>query len=88
VVEAFFTAAAGVLCVTAATEGFLFRPVPLLARPLFMIAGLLLIKPGVWSDLVGIGLAGIGILLMVVVARSRRSRSVPGGPGTAEKGPG
>jgi len=88
VVEAFVTAVAGVLCVTAATEGFLFRPVPLLARPIFMIAGLLLIKPGVWTDLAGIGLAGVGILLMSVAARSRRSRSVPGGPGAAEEGPG
>lgn len=88
VVQAFATATAGVLCVTAATEGFLVRPVHPWGRPILLIAGLLLIKPGLWTDLAGIGLAGATILLTAVAARSRRRYAVPAGPGTAEGGGG
>ena len=88
VVQAFVTATAGVLCITAATEGFLVRPIHSWGRPMLLIAGLLLIKPGLWTDLVGIGLAGAAILLTAVAARSRRRHAIPPGPGTTGIGSG
>lgn len=51
------TAAIGVACVALGTHGFLRRPLARWARAAFVLAGLLLIKPGLWTDALGFSLA-------------------------------
>ncbi|MFQ5914070.1 MAG: TRAP transporter permease [Nitrospinota bacterium] len=56
VVLALVTACLGVICVCAAVQGFFLKPFRWWARGVFLLAGILLVRGGVWSDLVGIGL--------------------------------
>jgi TRAP transporter 4TM/12TM fusion protein len=57
------TAAAGVVCISAATQGYLRRPLRGWARLVFLMAGLFLVKPGVWTDLAGLALGLMAFLL-------------------------
>lgn len=55
VLLALATACLGVVCISACVQGFFLRPFYWWARPIFLVAGLLLVKGGGWSDLFGIG---------------------------------
>jgi TRAP transporter 4TM/12TM fusion protein len=68
ILQALATASIGVMCITACTQGFLFRSLRPWSRPLFLIAGLLLVKPGPWTDLAGVGL---GVASFVVGKRPK-----------------
>lgn len=63
ILQSIVTASVGVMCITAATQGFLFWPLRKWSRPFFLIAGLLLVKPGTWTDLIGVGLGALTFLL-------------------------
>lgn len=63
VVSATVTASIGVAFIAAATQGYLFRYFRMWARIVFLIAGLLLVKPGLQSDLVGLGLGILAFAL-------------------------
>ena len=52
---------AGTALLAAAVEGYLFGALPWVFRLLFFFAALGLMAPGVYSDLVGLGLASIAI---------------------------
>ncbi len=60
VLLAVVTAVAGVVLLTAALTGYLLAPCTLLERGLFLVAALVLIKPGWMTDLLGLGLALAG----------------------------
>jgi TRAP transporter 4TM/12TM fusion protein len=51
----------GVLALAAAMEGYFIRPATWLERGLFLAAALLLIDPGIVSDVVGLALLGAGL---------------------------
>lgn len=74
IVGAVVTAAVGVVCIALGTHGFLRRPLTRKVRAAFALAGLLLIKPGLWTDLLGLGLVLLALALGgwrgVVPARS------------------
>jgi TRAP transporter 4TM/12TM fusion protein len=61
VVWATITAVIGVVCISAATQGFLLRPLRRWAQAAFMVAGLLLVKPGLWTDGIGFGLGALAL---------------------------
>lgn len=63
ILGALVTASIGVVCLAAGTHGFLWRPLAGWARAMLVLAGLLLIKPGVWTDLAGFGLGLLGFTL-------------------------
>ena len=77
IAQAVITALAGVWLVSAGFVGYLFRPLPMGRRVLFVIAGFLLLVPagatswGPLSDLVGFTLAAA--LLVIEAAIRRRS---------------
>jgi TRAP transporter 4TM/12TM fusion protein len=56
ILYALATAIGGVLGIVVFTQGFLLWPFHIWSRPLFLIAGLLLIKPEPWTDLIGLTL--------------------------------
>lgn len=63
IVSATVTASIGVAFIAAATQGYLVRYFRMWARIVFLIAGLLLVKPGLQSDLVGLVLGALAFLL-------------------------
>jgi len=57
------TGLVGVVALAAALEGYLIRPATWLERGMFLAGALLLIDPGLITDLIGFGLLGAGLLL-------------------------
>lgn len=74
------SAAVGVVTVAGATQGWFLGPVPALQRVLLLGSALLLIKPGLMTDLPGFALLG------VVLALQWRSRPAAGGTAAAGAG--
>jgi len=63
------TATVGVVCLAASLFGYFLRPTPLWQRVVLLIAAFVLIKPGIWSDLVGAGLAAAVLTFQLLGAR-------------------
>jgi TRAP transporter 4TM/12TM fusion protein len=63
ILGAVVTASIGVVCLAAGTHGYLWRPLVGWARVMLVLAGLLLIKPGIWTDLAGLGLGLLAFAL-------------------------
>lgn len=58
-----FTATMGVTFLAAGLAGFLFRPAGWIVRGILIAAALTLINPGLYSDLIGLGLGLLGAFL-------------------------
>lgn len=71
---AVLTAAVGTLALAAAVQGWLLRGLGLLPRAALLVAALALIKPGLATDVVGLGLLG-AVLLPQVLARAAAARA-------------
>lgn len=65
IIQASFTSLAGVVCLAAALEGYLLRTVPWWGRTMLAGAGGLLVFPGWRTDLAGVVLAAIPVLLQI-----------------------
>jgi len=57
------TGSIGVVALAASLEGFFLRPASWFERALFLAAAFLLIDPGLITDVIGLGLLGLGLLL-------------------------
>ncbi|MEM0909165.1 MAG: DUF3394 domain-containing protein, partial [Pseudomonadota bacterium] len=63
IVMTLFTATIGVICLAGAMIGYLFTRASILERIALLVAALALIKPGLWTDLAGLGLVlGVGVV--------------------------
>ncbi|MBI4241426.1 MAG: TRAP transporter large permease subunit, partial [Candidatus Rokubacteria bacterium] len=69
VVFATLTAATGVFCLAAGLQGWLLRRTTLVERGLLLAASLPLITPGLYTDV-----AGVGLLALAVVLQTHRGR--------------
>lgn len=66
------TAVLGVFCLTGAVEGYIFMfwgPVP---RVLLGVAALLMLKPGIATDLIGLGIIAAAVVLNLVLKQNKR----------------
>jgi TRAP-type uncharacterized transport system fused permease subunit len=63
ILQALVTGTIGVTALAAGLEGYFIRPANWLERGIFVAAALLLIHPGLVTDLVGLGLLALGLLL-------------------------
>ena len=81
IASAVMTASIGVVSLAAGTHGFLWRPLAGWARVLLVLAGLLLIKPGIWTDL-----AGFGLGLLALALGGRRARVPIASPSSSPTG--
>jgi TRAP transporter 4TM/12TM fusion protein len=68
------TAVVGVMALAASLYGYLLAPLALWQRPVLAVAALLLIKPGLLTDLVGFGLLAVVLAMQWVAGR----RTAPG----------
>jgi TRAP-type uncharacterized transport system fused permease subunit len=70
ILHAVITAAAGCFMLAASLHGYLFKPTRHWERVLMFAAALTLIKPGLVTDLVGLGLIAIVLFSQKFVARA------------------
>jgi TRAP transporter 4TM/12TM fusion protein len=70
ILHAVFTAAVGCFMLAASLHGYLFKPAMHWERVLMFAAALTLIKPGLVTDLIGLGLITIVLLSQKFVARA------------------
>lgn len=76
VVLSVITASIGVTCLAGSLHGyFFFGPTNLLERGLLTVGAFTLIKPGLFTDLVGLGFIGIVVITQLVARRKRASVS-------------
>ena len=70
------TSLVGIFGVSAALEGYLFRSIPWYLRIISAVGGLMLIYPGLTTDVVGILLVGIMFLVQFAVVKVNRNTPV------------
>lgn len=73
IIWAAVTGLAGTFLLSVGVEGYLTIKLPVWLRPVFIAAALMLITPGVTSDLIGLGLTVVGWLSIQIVKRRRQS---------------
>ncbi len=61
--QAVLTGSVGVICLAAALEGYFLRVATWFERALFLVAALLLIDPGLVTDIIGFALLALGLLI-------------------------
>ncbi len=66
VIMIIITSVAGIFCVSAGIRGYLFRNMIVIERILFILFGLLLIRPGMITDVIGLG----GMALLIILQHS------------------
>jgi TRAP transporter 4TM/12TM fusion protein len=72
------SATAGVTFLAAGLSGYLFRKTSTWERVFLLAAALALIKPGLYTDLLGVALAGIVIVRQLWIAKTLPARGSPG----------
>jgi TRAP-type uncharacterized transport system fused permease subunit len=63
ILQAVVTGTVGVVALAAALEGYFLRVATWFERALFMAAAFLLIDPGLITDVIGLALLGLGLLI-------------------------
>jgi TRAP-type uncharacterized transport system fused permease subunit len=74
VLHSFITATAGTICLAAGLFGYFLREARMWERVLLVAAALLLIKPGIVSDLFGVALLGVVLAAQLLAARAAAER--------------
>lgn len=76
IILACFTALLGVISMAAAVEGYIWNVVPFTSRIIFGVGALLLITPGWRTDLVGLVLDAIAVIIMVLSNKTARKNQL------------
>ncbi len=63
----------GTYFLSIAAEGFLLIDLPVWLRPVFFVAAIALIAPGLTTDLIGAGLAAIGFVYVLIAKRTAKA---------------
>ena len=73
VIQIAITSLVGMFSVSAALEGYLMCRIPWYQRIMSAVGGLLLIYPGLVTDLIGLGLVSIVVVFQVIQKKKARS---------------
>jgi TRAP transporter 4TM/12TM fusion protein len=71
IVFAAVTGLAGTFLLAVGVEGYLTIKLPIWLRPVFLAAALLLITPGITTDLIGLGLTAVGWIVIQMLKRNK-----------------
>ena len=71
IIMAFITSIIGIFCLAGAVEGYIFRFWGIVPRILLGAAALLLIDPGMTTDLIGLGLLAAAVLIDVITKKAK-----------------
>ena len=63
------TSLVGIFAVSAALEGYFMRPMKWYERILSLLGGLLLIYPGVVTDIIGLGLVAVMAVIQIITRK-------------------
>ena len=74
VIQTAFTAVVGVVCLASGLSGYLISRASPWERGLLLVAAMLLIKPGLNSDLIGFVLIAIAVAGQIVTSRRLREQ--------------
>jgi len=77
ILHSFITATMGTICLAAGLFGYLLREARMWERVLLVAAALLLIKPGIVSDLIGLALLGLVLFSQLVLRKSEAAVTRP-----------
>jgi len=80
VVTSCVSAAVGVVLFAGGLHGYLITATNFWQRPLLVIGGLLLIKPGLESDLIGAAIAAVVVVVQIMTRRADRLKVAGGSP--------
>ena len=72
------TAIVGIFGISAALEGFLLGRMPWYERIMSAVGGLMLIIPGLVTDIIGVGLVGVVVLLQLIQVRQEKAKTITG----------
>ncbi|MEG0803322.1 MAG: DUF3394 domain-containing protein, partial [Pygmaiobacter sp.] len=72
------TSVAGMFAIAAGMEGFMFRKLKGWVRLILICGGLLLIKPGIVTDLIGATIIGLVILMQVLEEKKEKANLIAG----------
>jgi TRAP-type uncharacterized transport system fused permease subunit len=72
IVQTTVTAIIGVVCLSAGLSGYLLHRAALWERALLVVSALVLIKPGLTTDLIGLALIGVTVASQMLTGRSLR----------------
>ncbi|MBR4940714.1 MAG: TRAP transporter permease [Clostridia bacterium] len=67
------TSLVGIFAVSAALEGYLLRRMPWYQRLISVVGGLLLIYPGILTDIIGLALAAVVVVFQIIARQKSRS---------------
>lgn len=77
IIGAIVTAVIGITCLVIAIEGHFIVAWPPLLRVVFFGASLLSLRPGLVTDVIGLSLIALAVLIRLLVLRGRKSQPVP-----------
>ena len=63
----------GTYFLSIAAEGYLMMELPVWLRPVFFVAAIALIAPGITSDILGTGLAAVGFIYVLIAKRTKKA---------------
>jgi TRAP transporter 4TM/12TM fusion protein len=76
VIRIVFTSCIGMFGLSIGLEGYMLKRIPLIERLMAIAGGLLLIDPGVFSDIIGLILIVLVVLIQIISARRRKPAAV------------
>lgn len=79
VLTACLTAGVGVIFLAAGLHGYLLTKASLIQRAMLLVGAGVLIKPGILTDLMGLGLGALVLISQLIARRREGARASPGG---------
>jgi len=73
------TASIGVICLAGGLHGYFWRTAPMWERTCLVAAAIMLIKPGLVTDAIGLGLLGLVLLNQIVINPAKAAAAPPAG---------
>ncbi len=74
VIQTAFTAVIGVVCLASGLSGYLINRASVWERVLLLVAAMVLIKPGLSSDLIGLAIIAVAIAGQLLTSRKLREQ--------------
>jgi len=79
ILSSVITATIGVICLAGGLHGYFWRATSIWERTFLVGAALMLIKPGLVTDIIGLGLLGLVLLNQIVVNPAKAAAAPPAG---------
>ena len=79
ILSSVISASVGVICLAGGLHGYFWRTAPMWERIVLVAAAIMLIKPGLVTDAIGLGLLGLVLLNQIVINPAKAAAAPPAG---------